>query len=96
MMQRFRGRISGLRGRPSEADPLVKVAGVPTRQEAETCLEALLSQGIRAQVRGDIESGGFALWAPASREPRARLLLGLSGHSVIRIPRQKAPEKGRR
>ena len=79
-----------------EVDPLVKVAGVATRQEADTCLEALLSQGIQAQLREDMEAGGFALWTPASQEPRARLLLGLSGRSVIRLARHKAPAKGKR
>ncbi len=94
-MQRFRQRIPGLAGR-QERDPLVMVAGVPTQQEAKTCLDTLLRQGIRAQVRQDRGTGGFELWAPASQEPQARLLLGLSGHSVIRLPRRKAPGKGKR
>ncbi|MFQ6020099.1 MAG: hypothetical protein ACE5KW_05010 [Dehalococcoidia bacterium] len=96
MIQRFRQRIPWLRGQRVEADPQVKVAGAPTRQEADTCLETLLSQGIRAEVRQDLEGGGFELWAPASQEPQARLLLGLSGRGVIRLPRQRPVEKGKR
>jgi hypothetical protein len=95
-MQRFRQRIPLLGGRRPEADPLVKVAGVPSKQEADTCLETLLRQDIPAQMREDTEAGGFALWAPASHEPQARLLLGLSGRSVIRRPRRKASGKGER
>lgn len=96
MVQRFRDRIKWLQGRPAESDPLVKVAGVPSKQEADTCLGALLSQGIRAQVRQDPETGGFELWASASQEPPARLLLGLTGHSVIRLPRQRPEAKGKK
>ena len=95
MVQRFRDRIKWLQGR-AESDPLVKVAGVPSKQEADTCLGTLLSQGMRAQVRQDPETGGFELWAAASQETQARLLLGLSGHSVIHLPRQRPAAKGKR
>ena len=96
MAQQFRQKIGWLGGHRQEADPLVKVAGVPTKQEGEACLATLLRQGIGAQLRQEPDTGGFDLWAPASQEPRARLLLGLSGHSVIRLPRRKPPEKGKR
>ena len=32
---------------------------------------------------------GWEVWVRASDEPKARLILGLSGHSVIRLPRRK-------
>ena len=80
-------------GRRQEQDPLVKVAGMPSPEDAETCLEALRSQGIQAEVREDA-LGAFEVWARRSQEPQARLLLGLSGHSVIRLPRQKTGRKG--
>ncbi len=86
MIRRIR---SAVRKREREPDPLVKVAGMPTRHEAETCLETLLGRGIISEVREDA-MGAFELWAPASVEPLARLLLGLSGRSVIRVPRRKS------
>ena len=35
---------------------------------------------------------GWEVWVRASDEPRARLILGLSGHSVSRLPRKKPEE----
>lgn len=96
MEQRLRDRVRSLLGRGRDAEPLVKVAGVPSKQEAATCLETLQRQGVRAQVRQEADTGGYELWAPASQEPQARLLLGLSGHSVIRLPRQRPAAKGKR
>jgi len=96
MVQRFRDRIKWLKGRQVQSDPLVKVAGVPSKQEVDGCLEALLQQGIQAEVRQDTDISGFELWAPASQEAQARLCLGLSGHSVIRLPRQRPAAKGKR
>ena len=86
MLKRIRS-VVGRRER--EPDPLVKVAGMPTRHDADTCLEALRSRGMYAEIRED-PHGAFELWAHASVEPLARLVLGLSGHSVIRVPRRKA------
>ena len=50
MIGRFR-RV--LKRHERELDPLVKVAGVPTRRDAETCLEALEAKGIEAEARED-------------------------------------------
>ena len=88
MLRRIRSAVR----REREPDPLVKVAGMPTRHEADACLETLHSRGIYAEVREDA-MGAFELWAHASVEPLARLLLGLSGHSVIRVPRPKPSER---
>lgn len=63
------------------------VAGPPTRAEAEQCLRTLRRQGIPAHVRqGKV---GFEVWVPAEMETKARLLLGLSGRSCIRVPRPR-------
>ncbi len=91
MLRRIRGAV---RRREREPDPLVKVAGVPTHHEAETCLETLQARGIYAELREDA-MGAFELWAHASVEPLARLLLGLSGHSVIRVPRPKGEDESK-
>jgi len=90
MFRRIRGPM---RRQEREPDPLVKVAGVSTHQEAERCLETLRSRGIEAELRQDA-LGAYDLWAPASVEALARFLLGLSGRSVIRVPRPKGEEKG--
>jgi len=89
MLRRIRSAVR----REREPDPLVKVAGMPTRHEAETCLETLQARGIYAEVREDA-MGAFELWAHASVEPLARLVLGLSGRSVIRVARRKDDDKG--
>jgi len=91
MMRRIRGAI---RRQEREHDPLVKVAGMPTRQDAETCLEALRSRGMYAEMREDSAgAGAFELWVHASVEPLARLMLGLSGRSVLRIERPRHREE---
>ncbi len=89
MLRRIRGAV---RRREREPDPLVKVAGVPTHHEAQACLETLQGRGIYAELREDAMAA-FELWTHASVEPLARLLLGLSGHSVIRVPRPKPSER---
>ena len=85
MFERIRGAVQR---KEREPDPLVKVAGVPARREAESCLETLKGRGIYAELREDA-GGACELWVNASVEPLARLILGLSGHSVIRVPRQR-------
>jgi hypothetical protein len=88
MFRRLRS-VLGRGGR--EADPLVKVAGMPTRHDAETGLEALEAKGIKAVLTEDIHNiGAFELWVRASQEPQARLIMGLSGRSVIRLQRKRA------
>ena len=64
------------------------VAGIATQHEMDTCLETLLHKGIKAEGRST-GRGTLEIWAPASQEPEARLLLGLSGRSVLRLRRQK-------
>ena len=85
------GRLRSVLGRRQrEDDPLVKVAGVPNRRDAETCLEALEAQGIKSVIKEDDHLlGAFELWVLASREPQARLVMGLSGRSVIRLERRR-------
>ena len=81
--------------REGEQDPLVKVAGMPSRRDADTCLEALEAKGIKAVLRDDtLHAGAYELWVPASWEPQARLVMGLSGRSVIRLPRRPPGERG--
>ncbi len=85
-------RLRSVLGRGErEADPLVKVAGMPTRHDAETGLEALEAKGIKAELAPDSHNpGAFELWVRASQEPQARLIMGLSGRSVIRLARKRA------
>ena len=89
MLRRMRN-VLGRRQR--EPDPLVKVAGVPSRRDADTCLEALEAKGIQGLMKEDSHRpGSFELWVRASEESQARLVMGLSGRSVIRLER-KPPE----
>ena len=87
MLRRIRGAVR----REREPDPLVKVAGVSARDKAEGCLETLRSRGMYAELRDDgAGTGAYELWVHASVEPLARLVLGLSGRSVLRVPRPKS------
>jgi hypothetical protein len=83
------GKLSKVLGRQERVpDPLVKVAGLPARRDAETCLEALEAKGISAVLKEeDDRPGAYELWVRASQEPQARLVMGLSGRSVIRLER---------
>lgn len=93
MIGRFR-RV--LKRHERESDPLVKVAGVPTRRDAEACLEALEAKSIEAEAREDGQRlGAFELWVRASQEPAARLVMGLSGRSVIRLQRHRGEDEGK-
>jgi len=93
----FRRLRTVLGRREREADPLVKVAGMPTRPDAETGLEALEAKGIKAELTEDSHNpGAFELWVRASQEPQARLIMGLSGRSVIRLRRERAEGEARR
>ncbi len=80
-------------GRGRRGDELV-VAGAPTRAEAERCLQTLRRQGIPARLRQG--KAGFEVWVPVEMESRARLLLGLSGRSCIRVPRPRPTGSGAR
>lgn len=87
MFRRLRS-VLGHGGR--ETDPVVKVAGMPTRRDAETGQEALEAKGIKAELTEDPHNiGAFELWVRASQEPQARLIMGLSGRSVIRLTRKR-------
>jgi hypothetical protein len=64
---------------------------MPTRRNAETGLEALDAKGIKGVLTEDPHNiGAFELWVRASQEPQARLIMGLSGRSVIRLERKRA------
>jgi hypothetical protein len=80
-------------------NPPVKVAGTIHEVEVDVWRTALERQGIRATVRElapdaspPAGRASWEVWVRQSDEPRARLILGLSGRSVIRLPRRKAEE----
>jgi hypothetical protein len=91
------GRLRSVLGRQERvADPLVKVAGVPARRDADTCMEALEAKGISAVLKeDDHRPGAYELWVRASQEPQARLVMGLSGRSVIRLQRPASRDRAR-
>ena len=95
MLDRVRRAVSSLRRRRLAEDPLVKVAGTIHQVEVDVWRTALARQGIEATIRElapEAEPPGhltWEVWVEVSDEPRARLILGLSGHSVIRLPRRK-------
>lgn len=97
------GRWLPLLGRRRPGDEaLVKVAGSLVEGEAQAWAETLGRQGLRAEVRPRQEAGQgqptrppeWEVWVRQADEPQARLILGLSGRSVIRLPRQKPVRKG--
>jgi hypothetical protein len=99
MFSRIRRSVSSLRGRRLAEDPLVKVAGTIHQVEVDVWRTALERQGIVATIRElapevapPTGRASWEVWVRQSDEPRARLILGLSGRSVIRLPRQKAEE----
>jgi hypothetical protein len=73
------------------------VAGTIHQVEVDVWRTALARQGIEATIRElapeatpPLGHPTWEAWVEVSDEPRARLILGLSGHSVIRLPRRKA------
>jgi hypothetical protein len=89
-LEMFR-RLRGALGRDERAEPMVKVAGMSTRRDAQTGLEALEAKGIKAELTEDSHNPGtLELWVRASEEPQARLIMGLSGRSVIRLKRKRS------
>jgi len=92
----IRRAVSSLgRHHPAE-NPLVKVAGTIHQVEVDVWRTALARQGIEATIRELPPEAGpplghptWEVWVGVRDEPRARLILGLSGHSVIRLPRRK-------
>ncbi len=100
MLDRIRRRVSSLRWRRLAEDPLVKVAGTIHEVEVDVWRTALERQGIGATVRElapevapPAGRPSWEVWVRQSDEPQARLILGLSGRSVIRLPRQKKAEQ---
>jgi hypothetical protein len=72
------------------------VAGTIHQVEVDVWRTALARQGIEATIRELLPEAGpplghptWEVWVGVRDEPRARLILGLSGHSVIRLPRRK-------
>jgi hypothetical protein len=99
MFEGIRRTVSSLRGHRAAENPLVKVAGTIHQVEVDVWRTALERQGMEATVRElppeaapPIDRPSWEVWVRLSDEPRARLILGLSGHSVIRLPRQKREE----
>ena len=93
---RIRRAVSVLGRHHREENPLVKVAGTIHQVEVDVWRTALARQGIEATIRElapeatpPLGRPTWEVWVEVSDEPRARLLLGLSGHSVIRLPRRK-------
>jgi hypothetical protein len=99
MLEKIRRTVSSLRRRRPAEDPLVKVAGTIHQVEVDVWRTALERQGIEAtiqelppEVAPPVGRPTWEVWVRLSDESRARLILGLSGRSVIRLPRQKAEE----
>ena len=94
MLESFR-RTFG-RPRRSTEDMWVKVATSYRADEVEVWREALQAEEIQPSIREVLRQPGppptppcWEVWVRVSDEPRARLILGFSGHSVIRLPRRK-------
>lgn len=94
MLESFR-RAFG-RPRRSTEDMWVKVATTYRADEVEVWRETLQADEIQPSIREVRRQLGppaalpcWEVWVRVSDEPRARLVLGFSGHSVIRLPRRK-------
>ena len=99
MLDRIRRTVSSLRRRRPPENPLVKVAGTIHQVEVDVWQTALARQGIEPTIRElapevapPVGRPSWEVWVRLSDESRARLILGLSGRSVIRLPRPKAEE----
>ena len=95
MLEGFR-RTFG-RPRRSTEDMWVKVATTYRADEAEVWREALQAEQIQPSIREVARQPGppatppcWEVWVRVSDEPHARLVLGFSGASVIRLPRRKS------
>lgn len=95
MLESFR-RAFG-RPRRSTEDMWVKVATTYRAEEVEVWREAVEADDIRPSIREVPRQPGpppsppcWEVWVRVSDEPRARLVLGFSGASVIHLPRRKA------
>ena len=85
-------------GRPrrSTEDMWVKVATTYRAEEVEVWREALEADDIQPSIREVPRQPGpspspscWEFWVRVSDEPQARLVLGFSGASVIRLSRRK-------
>ena len=95
MLESFR-RAFG-RPRRSTEDMWVKVATTYRADEVGIWQEALQADQIQPSIREVLRQPGlpptppcWEVWVRVSDEPHARLVLGFSGHSVIRLPRRKS------
>ena len=101
VLGRIRRAVSVLGRHHRQANPLVKVAGTIHQVEVDVWRTALARQGIEATIRelaSEATPPGhltWEVWVGVRDEPRARLILGLSGHSVIRLPRRKTGHERR-
>jgi hypothetical protein len=94
MLESFR-RAFG-RPRRSTEDMWVKVATTYRAEEVEVWREAVEADDIQPSIREVPREPGppptpacWEVWVRVSDEPRARLVLGFSGASVIHLPRRK-------
>ena len=94
MLESFR-RAFG-RPRRSTEDMWVKVATTYRADEVEVWRDALEADDIQPSVRELPRQPGppptpacWEFWVRVRDEPQARLVLGFSGASVIRLPRRK-------
>lgn len=94
MLESFR-RAFG-RPRRSTEDMWVKVATTYRAEEVEVWREAVEADDIQPSIREVPRQPGpppsppcWEVWVRVSDEPRARLVLGFSGASVIHLPRRK-------
>lgn len=94
MLESFR-RAFG-RPRRSTEDMWVKVATTFRAEEVDVWREALQADEIQPSIREVPRQSGpspaplcWEVWVRVRDEPSARLVLGFSGHSVIRLPRRK-------
>jgi hypothetical protein len=99
MLDGIRRTVSSLTGHHAEENPPVKVAGTIHQVEVDVWRTALERQGIKATIQElppeaapPASRASWEVWVRLSDETRARLILGLSGHSVIRLPRRRAEE----
>ena len=94
MLESFRHAFG--RPRRSTEDMWVKVATTYRSEEVEVWREALEADDIQPSIREVPRQPGpppspacWEVWVRVRDEPQARLVLGFSGASVIRLPRRK-------
>jgi hypothetical protein len=94
MLESFRRSFG--RPRRSTEDMWVKVATTYRADEAKTWQDTLQAEQIEPSIREVPQPGPppappcWEVWVRVKDEPHARLVLGFSGHSVIRLPRRRS------